>query len=383
MCDLRNVDSSDTLQSKAVTPTSTSHSGSIHIILKLPNGIASVSKIHNTISFWDSCQNKIEKGQKMFSGGKQTIHDLSYIQEHDLLFIAASNDVIVYKEESSEEIGRIIQSHPIREVRVCPSPRNSQYQIYVYTITEDDVLRGCIYNLQTSSNQPATLLFEKENCQSIPNDSFTSSNESFWVVYSDHCLALLDTTTGAHLKEFKTFASEMITSVKINSAIDASQTIVITTPNSLYFDFELWSSGGSMKDNYRNMQQVEYSPCEGLIGYSCIEDQTARGILSIISVEQGRRVYTFFQPAAVQFWSFLSSSKRGGGVKWVVTVGSDNMVRVFDLKGANELRKDTREVLAQYPLNCKTTSFLLEEEGMMIIGDENGSIRQLKFYGQE
>jgi WD40 repeat protein len=377
MCDLRNVDSSvDVLQSQ-VTPASASHSGSIHIILKLPAGIASVSKNHNNITFWDSSQNKLEKRTK-FCGGKQMIHDLCYNQELEILFIAASNHVIVYKDE---ELGRIIHPHPIRQVQVCPNPRKAQYEVLVYTISADDVLRGWVYEYYSSSDKPATLLFEKENYQSIPIGGFMSSGESFWVVHSDHCLALLDTTTGVHLREFKTFASEMISSVKIYPALDGSQSIAITTPNSLYFEFEMWSSGGSMKDAYRYLEQVEYASCEGLIGYSCAEDKTERGIVSIISLKYGRRVYTFFQPCKVQFWSFLRSSKKGGGVKWVVTVGADNMVRVFDIKNYVNGLLETREVLAQYPLNCKTTSFLVADEGMMIIGDENGSVRQLKFYG--
>ncbi|KAJ3227581.1 Dynein heavy chain 6, axonemal [Clydaea vesicula] len=414
-CDPRSVIS--VVKSNALVEEKTRHSGMVkQIYLTSDSGLISASS-ENEIYVW---QNNPEKGKILiFQHQYKFSTKINYLQlftQLKLCFIATENFVYIYKYSQTykAEILKVEHSSEVKSVTINCYNEN-KYEIQMVTITTDDVLR-CWTMEYSDPMKKAKILFEKESVQFLPQNPFISDGKKLWIVQNYHNLVLINSRTGEELEIFTTWGQENINEVSIsNDATDDNelnpvQNIAISTENTIYFNFEVWSSGGRYEDKYR-ITGCNYDPISNNIGYSAFESSKnisdldvnqsfqdkskieSRGILVILSVSLKKRIFTFIQSSRILFWEFLKSKSNKSDKNTeetisnkIVTIGEDTVLRIFDIENLldeNLFKKQLEveaPVLAQYPLNCKTSYLTVANSAPLIyIGNENGQVIILKF----
>lgn len=365
MCDLRKE--SDANHKKTIED----HPGKVtKIVLKTDGAISSTCK---AVTFWKFEENDLQR-QSVYCPRNQQVHDFCYCDHFDALFIAVSSSVEGKFGDLYKDLVTI--SEPIRQLQLCS--RNEQNQIILYTLSVSSILRGWILDVKNEWN--TSLLFEKVDCQMIAVSKV--SIEHFYAISSSNTVCQAHASSGAIIREFRTFALEAISSLEV-SLHENKDVVIFSTMNSLYVDDQLRSSGGSTKDGYCNIRDVKFASRNNLVGYTCDEQLApggSRGVVAILSNDPGKRIGTFYQPSRVLFWNFMDSS-RSCLTKWVVTIGSDDIVRVFDLKIGSSEAIFTEQCFL-YPLNYKVSSLVVGTgEPVLYLGDAAGRVRgPLKFF---
>jgi WD40 repeat protein len=302
---------------------------------------------------------------------------------YGFLVVTSENNAIVYDVEREVEILRVSESMPLKNAIISRFKQDSNWLIYVWR--NDNHLSAW----KISGRED---LFFSVSCKPVfethatifPTDA-SDLLESQLLIANYTRAIVLDAFTGKVLNEYTTRSREAIVDIGLvfgNNLLKAHT--IYATKSSLYFNGKIISYGGSLGDllQIENCKSHEHF---GLVAYSAIQWLESSGIslahqqvryigvvvvLDISETSTGRKCQLRHDGVRVDYWAFLNDGNH------IVTIGTDQIIRVWDISGVNQ----EAYITCTFPLQSRAVSLAASASNpILYVGDEHGDLITLMY----
>eukprot|EP00842_Homolaphlyctis_polyrhiza_P005121 jgi/Hompol1/560/HPOL_004165-RA len=257
--------------------------------------------------------------------------------------VTAGTAAIIWNVSDKHEMLRITHKHALRDAILIQS-RIEDTGLVLYTWAIDGQLyawkiMGKVDLFLTYDTTPMFTRF----ITALP-DKPHSPNRREMLVANDFTVMIIDARSGEELRRFETRGHETV--LDLSWYIDQGEVsrVMYASKTTLFVDGQIWSYGGSLGDMIQ-LDTCKRDPKGNYVGYSGVQmsepfigktnlGQPTIGIVVVIAASANQRRHRVcmlrHDNARVLQWSFLHDPS------YVVTVATDMMVRVWDIRGPAE-----------------------------------------------
>ena len=362
-------------------------------ILKVIAGSKRLRKVvsisaDSRIAIWD----KNEQGTyypeaEIFIGS--AITSARYSETTGYIVLTLSQSAIVYDMISRKEMIRVTHDLPLKDALLVSNKDDNSKSILYSWSTDGTVSGWKIMGRNGMFFTHATEPLFKTHATIFPERILNTTGNVIGIVNYTSVMES-DSITGESLKKYHTRHREAIVDMCIVKTAGVTDFgTLFATKTSLFLNDKCLSYGGSLSDSMQ-IEKCKQDPTGSCIGYSGVEtafsnltsliqeDTQFQGVLTLLKVNStrvGRICKIQHDNARIKFWEFLYDGK------YVATIASDNIIRIFDVYGQNQGHQaylkavQSGDLVCCFPVQNTITSFSVSsKEYVIFLGDDTGQL---------